>query len=161
MDRARETIFNWLAPHIIDAKCLDLFSGSGALGFEALSRGANHATLVDQNPAIIRALCANKKMLMSNSLPQDSDRQICTIVNSSAPVWLRKQEQRWNIIFLDPPFGGPLLGEILSILKTGNHTETDALIYLETPEPLHEDPDWIQVKTSRVGGTHLNLITPK
>jgi len=159
MDRARETLFNWLAPYIIDAKCLDLFAGSGALGFEALSRGADHATLVDQNPAIIRALHASKEMLLPNSPGQD--QHLCKIVNSSAPGWLRRQEQRWKIIFLDPPFRGALLEEILEILATGDYMENNALIYLESPEPLREDSNWTQIKHSKVGGTYLNLITPK
>ena len=157
MNRARETIFNWLAPHIDDAKCLDLFSGSGALGFEALSRGADHATFVEQNPAIIRALHANRKVLLPSSL----DQQRLTIIRASAPAWLSKQEQRWDIIFLDPPFGEPLLEETLQILTTGNYTQNDALIYLETPKPLYESSIWATMKSSKVGGTYLNLISLK
>jgi 16S rRNA (guanine966-N2)-methyltransferase len=161
MDRARETLFNWLAPHIHDAKCLDLFSGSGALGFEALSRGADHATLVDQNPAIIRALQANRKMLFSNPSQAQCSNEPCTIIQSSAPGWLHTQNQHWDIIFVDPPFTGPLMNQTLQILQTGDYTEKGALIYLETPQPLETMPGWNLIKNSKVGGTHLNLIALK
>jgi 16S rRNA (guanine966-N2)-methyltransferase len=159
MDRARETLFNWLAPHIHGAKCLDLFSGSGALGFEALSRGADHATLVDQNPAIIRALHANRKMLFSSTSEAQYIIDPCTIIQSSAPGWLHTQNQRWDIIFVDPPFIGPLVNQTLDILRAGDYTEKEALVYLETPQPLETLQGWDLVKNSKVGSTHLNLIT--
>lgn len=161
MDRARETLFNWLAPYIHDARCLDLFSGSGALGFEALSRGADHATLVDQNPAIIRALRANRKILFPNPSENESNIEPCSIIQSSAPRWLHTQNQRWDIIFVDPPFTGPLMKQTLNILQSGDYTEKEALIYLETPQPLETMQGWNLIKNSKVGSTHLNLVALK
>ncbi len=161
MDRARETLFNWLEPHIHHARCLDLFSGSGALGFEALSRGADHATLVDQNPAIIRALHASRNMLGSNPTDEQYLIESCTIIQSTAPDWLHTQDEHWDIIFVDPPFTGPLMNQTLDILRTGYYTTTDALIYLETPQPLETARGWNLIKNSKVGSTHLNLIALK
>jgi 16S rRNA (guanine966-N2)-methyltransferase len=99
-NRARETLFNWLAWHIDAARCLDLFAGSGALAFEALSRGAQHATLIDNDAQVVRALHKSRDQLGADN---------CTIVQSSALEFLRQATSVWDIVFLDPPFDGPLL----------------------------------------------------
>lgn len=159
MDRARETLFNWLASEITGARCLDLFAGSGALGFEALSRGADHATFVDQNPAIIRALRTNQEML---GITSAADTTAFNVVKASAPDWLRKQKVRWDIIFLDPPFDSTLLDQTLHILKNGLHTSENALVYVETPSALAiEEATWQLIKETRVGATYLTLLSLK
>ena len=158
MDRARETLFNWLAPQIYHATCLDLFAGSGALGFEALSRGADHATFVDQNLAIINALKANRQMLYASS---ERASPPCTITRSSAGKWLGSQKARWDIIFLDPPFEGGLLDQTLTTLSLGQNTYDHSLIYVETPQSFCEGSKWRVLKRARVGSTHLSLLLLK
>ncbi|MBV1906365.1 MAG: 16S rRNA (guanine(966)-N(2))-methyltransferase RsmD [Pseudomonadales bacterium] len=159
MDRARETLFNWLAPHIHGSNCLDLYAGSGALGFEALSRGANYATLIDQNPNIVRALQNNRKILLADTNDTTTDNTYCKIIRASTPKWLGQQSQRWDIIFLDPPFGSPLLAQTLKILNAGQNCHDDTLVYIETPHIFSELSDWQTYKSSKVGGTHLTLLS--
>ena len=142
-DRARETLFNWLAPHIEATRCLDLFAGSGALGFEALSRGAASATLIDDDPVVVRALQENALELGA----ADS-----TIVKSSALVYLKRCLDAWDIVFLDPPFGTGLLAQSLEILSAGPHLRQDSIVYLEFD--VRDPPDlahWQTTKLSRTG----------
>ena len=92
-DRVRETLFNWLSPVIIGAKCLDLFAGSGALGFEALSRGASKTVFVDSNNLVTQQLQYNQQLF------QCSDIEIHKM---SAEQYLQTTEKSFDIIFLDP-----------------------------------------------------------
>lgn len=107
-DRVRQVLFDWLSPLISGARCLDLFAGSGALGLEALSRGAAHCTFVDsgsqQVSDIHTALTSFKA----------SDR--ATVLRSDALSYLRYQPEAHDFIFLDPPFDTPLLAEVLPLL---------------------------------------------
>ena len=149
-DRARETVFNWLAPWLDGARCLDLFAGSGALGFEALSRGAAAVTLVDDDPVVIRALQANAKML---------DAVDCTIRKSSAIDFLRTDESLWDIVFLDPPFASRLLEQCLSILEDSPRLHQDSIVYVESS--IHDPPElgrWQTIKTTRTGDVQSALL---
>ena len=103
-DRLRETVFNWLAPQLPGAHVLDLFAGTGALAFEALSRGAETATLVEIDRAAARLLEQHRDVLQAAA----------TIVRGDALRWLASAaEQRWDVAFLDPPFGTELLARAL------------------------------------------------
>ena len=121
-DRVRETIFNWLMPYIGGACCLDLFSGSGALGLEALSRGASEVCFVDTSKKVIENL-----------------KQICKTVNTdrasfyhgSAESYLKNEPQAFDIVFLDPPYDLDLIPETSSLLQTGAWLKPGAWIYLE------------------------------
>ena len=103
LGRVRETLFNWLAGEIEGRDCLDLFAGSGALGFEALSRGARSAMLVDNNRAAAEALRRNAERLEAGN---------CAIRRQSALAFLKQRAQDWDIVFLDPPFAANLLGKL-------------------------------------------------
>jgi 16S rRNA (guanine966-N2)-methyltransferase len=149
-DRARETVFNWLAQWLDGARCLDLFAGSGALGFEALSRGAAAATLVDDDPAVIRAL-------------QESARAIgatdCTIRRASALDFLRGNERSWDIVFLDPPFDSRLLEQTLEALGDGAHLHDESIVYVESS--VHRPPllgRWRTMKSTRTGDVQSQLV---
>lgn len=122
-DRVRETLFNWLAADIAGARCLDLYAGSGALGLEALSRGAAHCDFVD---CASRALEDIDTHLVSL---QASDRGQCYAM--TAQRFLTGHTGPWNIVFLDPPFGEELLGAAVAGLDNGQLPE-GALIYIET-----------------------------
>lgn len=130
-DRVRETLFNWLATDVVGARCLDLFAGTGALGFEALSRGAKKVVFVDKFPPAIKALCESAVTL--NALEH------CEIVRESAVSYLeqiKNKESAFDIIFLDPPFATPLLLQSIDILSNSNLVRSGTLIYIEAPRPL-------------------------
>lgn len=122
-DMARETLFNWLAPHILDANCLDLFSGSGSLGFEALSRGAKHVVMVDAS-----AKCVGKLQENSELLQTDDAELICTKLPTGIA---RIPEQFFDIVFIDPPFYKNLLGPTCKELSLSNLLAPNAIIYAE------------------------------
>lgn len=150
-DRARETLFNWLAPQIEGARCLDLFAGSGALGFEALSRGAASATLVDDDPEVVRALHITRQMLEATN---------CTILKSSALSFLQRSTAPWDIVFLDPPFTTQLLDQCLATLAEGPHLHRHSIVYVESS--IHDPPElthWQTVKMSRTGEVRSLLVT--
>ena len=120
LDRIRETVFNWLATDIAGANCLDLFAGSGALGFEAISRGANSVELVDCSEKATQSL---NKNLVNLAIVN------AQISNLSAGQYLQGNTKQFDIVFLDPPFGKGLLDGVLEQLKP--HLAKNALIYVE------------------------------
>lgn len=129
-DRMRETLFNWLMPHLADARVLDLFAGSGALGLEALSRGATHAVLVESSRAAAACLQKNAAALQAN----------CEVVCAEAINWLQRPcSQPFDIVFIDPPFDAGLLPSTLELLVRGGWLAPDAAVYMEfsssTPAP--------------------------
>ena len=122
-ERIRETLFNWLAPHIHGARCLDLFAGTGALGLEALSRGAASAVFVERDAVAERRLRNNVELLGADT---------AEIVSGDARDFLRSNSAApFNIVFLDPPFAGNLLGETCRLLVDSRQLADGALIYLE------------------------------
>ncbi len=126
-DRIRETLFNWLAPDIQGAKVLDLFAGSGALGLEALSRGAEMAVLIEKHPQAASHLVAHLKTLSAENakvLSMDA-LQFLQQGNSGNP---------YNIVFIDPPFSADLWQPIVGLLDQAPWLAADAWIYVETPK---------------------------
>jgi 16S rRNA (guanine966-N2)-methyltransferase len=121
-DRVRETLFNWLSPVINGARCLDLFAGSGALGIEALSRGAADVVFVEQHPQVVRALYQNLKILQI-AQPQ--------IECADARRWLADQGKPFDIVLLDPPFGSALLNPVCRSLEQHGWLTENAWVYLE------------------------------
>jgi 16S rRNA (guanine966-N2)-methyltransferase len=122
-DRVRETIFNWLQPVIADSRCLDLFAGSGALGFEALSRGAAQVVLVDRDRQIVEQLRATATKLGTHQAE-------CIV--SDAQHFLAQTPSPFDIVFLDPPYASGVLTEICKRLSEG-WLAASALVYLEAP----------------------------
>jgi len=124
-DRVKETVFNWLMPYIQQAHCLDCFAGSGGLGFEALSRGAEKITLIELNKAAAKQLQQNQQLLKANNL---------TIINSDALNFLKtspeKITEKFDLVFLDPPFRKQLVEQSAQLLNQGWLAE-QALIYIE------------------------------
>jgi 16S rRNA (guanine966-N2)-methyltransferase len=151
-NRLRETLFNWLAPDIDGAVCLDLFAGSGALGFEALSRGAGAVTLIDSDAATVRALQRTRQLL---------DAGDCTIEHSSARGFLHRNSTHWDVVFLDPPFSASLLEETLALLRQGAHLADAALVYIEASvRELPELMGWQLYKSGRAGDVRAALLRP-
>jgi 16S rRNA (guanine966-N2)-methyltransferase len=122
-DRVRETLFNWLTPALPGARVLDLFAGTGVLGLEALSRGAAHATLVERDPGLARAL--------DETVARLSAREAATVQAQDALAWLRRAGTRFDIVFLDPPFAAGLWEQALASLPA--HLAPGAWVYVESP----------------------------
>lgn len=123
-DRVRETLFNWLQNDIIGARCLDLFAGSGALGLEALSRGAARSVLVENSKLVAQQLDTHLRTL------QCSDGIVVTM---DAQTFLERGpgDARYNIVFLDPPFEKGLIKHCIKLLEEKHWLAKNALIYLE------------------------------
>jgi 16S rRNA (guanine966-N2)-methyltransferase len=148
-DRVRVTLFNWLDRYIEGASCLDLFAGTGVLGFEALSRGARRAVLVESS----RALC--------EQLREDAARLEASgahIACMDAFAWLNANRESFDIVFLDPPFGTDLAAQSCAQILNSGHLARGGLIYVESgagfrpPEPLEIR------KQGRAGRVHYMLL---
>ncbi|NCF13920.1 MAG: 16S rRNA (guanine(966)-N(2))-methyltransferase RsmD [Gammaproteobacteria bacterium] len=151
-ERIRETLFNWLTPHLHGARCLDLYAGTGALGLEALSRGAASAVFVERDPVAERQLRKNIELLGAEN---------AEIIPSGALEFLRSAAPTpFDIIFLDPPYAGNLLGETCRLLADTHQLADDALIYLED-ERSRGEPDlprtWTVLKDKTAGKVRYML----
>ena len=125
-DRLRETLFNWLAPHIRHTNCLDLFAGTGALGIEALSREAKFVQFVETNPRAYAQIKQNLQILSCNN---------AAVANSTAENWCKSNtRQQFDLIFLDPPFDDDLWQKTIQILESQGLIAPEALVYIETPK---------------------------
>jgi len=124
-DRIRETLFNWLQPYIVGSCCLDLFAGSGALGFEALSRGAAKVTFVDSHPEVINHIYKTSQLFAIDS------NKIEMVLGRCPDQTLAFRNSPYDIVFLDPPFDTDRLDDIMFWLEAHHHLSNNALIYLE------------------------------
>ena len=157
-DRVRETLFNWLQHHIVGARCLDLFAGSGVLGIEALSRGAKQLVFVEQAVAAARGL---KQQLVRLGGQAKGE-----VIEMGAARFLRVPAQTFDIAFLDPPFGRDALAEYVPMLDAGNWLNVGGLVYLENEKtagapalPAH----WELLKSKAAGevGYHLARVNAR
>jgi 16S rRNA (guanine966-N2)-methyltransferase len=148
-DRVRETLFNWLAPVLPGARCLDLFAGSGALGLEALSRGAASADLIDNASAAVNQLRQNLQLL-------NTDRG--QVINASAEQWLPafnpQHDNRYDIIFLDPPFHKAMAGPCINGIEQQQLLNDNSWVYLEMAkdDALPKLPDRWYLHREKVAG---------
>ena len=123
-DRAKETLFSWLQFEIQNKTCLDLFSGTGGLGFEALSRGASHVTFVEKDKNLFKNILKNIDHLEYQSKSN--------VTCSAALKWMQTNKRKFDIIFLDPPFDQVNYESLLSAIRAQDLLATDGKIYLET-----------------------------
>jgi 16S rRNA (guanine966-N2)-methyltransferase len=147
-DRVRETLFNWLREHVEGARCLDLYAGTGALGLEALSRGAREAVLVERDRALAEALDANARVLAAHA----------RIVVAEAEHFIRRSTDPFDIVFLDPPYSvdlEPIVARLPPLLRT------NGLIYVERSArdglPETQNLEWR--KTASAGAVRFGLAT--
>lgn len=148
-DRIRETLFNWLMTDIRGISCLDAFAGSGALGFEALSRGAEKVVMVEQARIANQNLLEQKKRLGSTKVD---------IIQDSALNYLKKSNKAFDLIFLDPPFTKNYLPECLKIIETSNILKPTGLLYVESGEFLELNPKyWAPRKQKKTGQVYYGL----
>lgn len=150
-DRVRETLFNWLQAMIADASCLDLFAGSGALGLEALSRGALKVCFIEQSSIVVESL---RKVIKS------LDVHNATILQGQALEVLGCIKETFNVVFLDPPFKSDLLYSSCNYLEAHHLLASTAYIYLEAEQKLQIDllpPNWTLLKQKKAGHVYYHL----
>ena len=151
-ERIRETLFNWLAPYIHRARCLDLFAGTGALGLEALSRGANEVVFVEKSPLAAKTLRANAGLLEADGVDV---RQL------DALEFLRSgDDSAFDIVFLYPPFAADMLGDLCRLLDKAALVRSGSLVYLEDDrarEPVALPEGWSLLKSKTAGNVRYSL----
>ena len=150
-DRVRETLFNWLQPVIAGARCLDLFAGSGALGFEAASRGASEVLLIEHSESVIRVLAANARTLGTSRVK---------VRRAEALHWLSGSAEPFDIVFLDPPFDKNQLGPSCNLLSGKGWLAPRALVYLEAPLNrafVALPSDWSLIRDKQAGQVRFAL----
>jgi 16S rRNA (guanine966-N2)-methyltransferase len=146
-DRVRETLFNWLGQRLDGLACLDLFAGSGALGFEAASRGAARVVMVERERSVVAALRESANELGAESVE---------IVAGDALPWLERAGERFDVVFLDPPFASDLalkaLGKLERVLQPG------ARVYVESAQSLVLPAPWRTLREDRAGAVRYALF---
>jgi 16S rRNA (guanine966-N2)-methyltransferase len=153
-DRVRETLFNWWQYTIIGKRCLDLFAGSGALGFEALSRGASVVVALETDSGVASSLRSNAKLLGTDTL---------TVMQHDALQWLAQPAtQQFDLAFVDPPFAANLHERCCELLQQNGWLAPGAQIYLEAGNDLGEltlPCAWQLIRQKRAGDVHYGLAT--
>ena len=150
-DRVRETLFNWLMDRLTGARCLDLFAGSGALGLEALSRGAAEVVFLDRERAALDAIRSHLELLKARG---------GTLVQADALAWLESTAAPFDVVFLDPPFDAGLLPRLCELLEQGRWLKPGAFVYMEYPaeSPPETPAHWSLWRESRAGRVGFRLM---
>jgi 16S rRNA (guanine966-N2)-methyltransferase len=151
-NRVRETLFNWLMPFIQGAHCLDLFAGSGVLGFEALSRGAIHVVMVDQSRKVQQLLQEELTLFKAEN---------AEIYCANVPSGLKKPARLFDIVFLDPPYQENLLLPTCFFLEENHFLASEAYIYLESATNLQQNDlpaGWEIIKSKKAGHVAYHLV---
>ena len=150
-DRVRETLFNWLGQDLTGMHCLDLFAGSGVLGFEAASRGAASAVLVERNPRVVSILRRNAALLDAEG------RLVVTGADALEFAALAtRREQRFDLVFLDPPYRQDWLTRLWSLLPA--LTAVGGWLYVEAESAITAREPWQMVRQGKAGQVHYHLL---
>lgn len=152
-DRVRETLFNWLAPRVVGARCLDLFAGSGALGLESLSRGAGHVTFVERDSAAVRELRTRLSEWGATGAQVEQGDAMSFLGGAGDP---------YDIVFLDPPFDSGAVTVAARLLEEGHWLTPGALIYVECAARSGLPalpPSWLATKAKQAGEVGYHLLT--
>ncbi|MFC3532539.1 16S rRNA (guanine(966)-N(2))-methyltransferase RsmD [Vogesella facilis] len=145
-DRVRETLFNWLGQELDGLRCLDLFAGSGALGFEAASRGAKEVVLVEKVRAVADTLHRNVQLLGATQIQ---------VLNQDASAYLSAGQGQFDVIFVDPPYASALLAQVLPLLPA--RLAAGGRVYVETAAA-REFAGWEVLRSIRAGLVHGYLL---
>jgi len=148
-DRVRETLFNWLGQRLDGLDCLDLFAGSGALGFEALSRGAARVVMLERDRRVAAALRESARVLGAES---------AQVVETDAMAWLDRTGERFDVAFVDPPYASELAAKALA--KLPPRLNAGARVYVEAREALAVGLPWRVLREDRAGAVRYALLQP-
>jgi len=146
-DRVRETLFNWLGQWLDGQSCLDLFAGTGALGFEAASRGAARVVMVESDRTAFDALQATRQTIGAASIE---------VVFGDALAYLAREGERFDVVFLDPPFRQNALPAVFE--RLGRRLKSGARVYAESDEPIAPGAAWQELKRDRAGQVSYQLF---
>ena len=146
-DRVRETLFNWLGQSLEGLACLDLFAGSGALGFEAASRGAARVVLVEKDHAAVAELERNRAALEAAQV---------SVIRGDAAAFLEGERGQFDVVFLDPPFRQNAVPAILEMLPP--RLNADARVYVESNAPVEVARPWSELKRAKAGQVSYQLL---
>jgi 16S rRNA (guanine(966)-N(2))-methyltransferase RsmD len=146
-DRVRETLFNWLGQDLTGAACLDLFAGSGALGFEAASRGARRVVMVERDPVIFRSLAAAREALAADAVE---------LVRADALEFLGTDSGVYDVVFLDPPFDAGYWPRLAPLLPP--RLAPGGMVYHESAHCPETSPEWQIRRRGRAGKVSYQLL---
>ena len=146
-DRVRETLFNWLGQDLTGLTCLDLFAGSGVLGLEAASRGAQLVVMVERDPIAFKALRENANLLQASGVE---------LVRTDALEFLTSDARVYDVVFLDPPYA--LSDRELLLTRVRQRLAPGAMVYSEWPGPANVGAGWEVVRDDRAGAVHYRLL---
>ena len=150
-DRVRETLFNWLGQDLTSKICLDLFTGSGGLAFEAVSRNAQKVVCVEHDSNVVCDLRKNQQLLRAENLD---------IIHGSALNYLQQTPAKFDVIFLDPPYSSDLLMQSLHLITRYSVLANHGIIYVEYQKS-PDLADYLVLKQGRAGAVNYALIIPK
>ena len=146
-DRVRETLFNWLGQDLTGRHCLDLFAGSGALGFEAASRGAQRVVMIERDPVVFRALAASRSRLAAGAVE---------LTRGDALEFLRADSGVYDVVFLDPPFDAGYWPRVAPLLAP--RLAREALVYYESGGRAESLPGWEIHRYGKAGQVSYHLL---
>ena len=150
-ERVRQTVFNWLGQDLTGQTCLDLFAGTGVMGFESLSRGATSVTLVEKSLPAYKALLDNKQLLKADK---------ALVLHQDAIAFLQTNQQKFHVIYLDPPYNQQWLVKILPLLAS--HLTAEGVVYAEAEFAIDVNTDfvsgWQVAKQSKAGNVFYHLL---
>lgn len=146
-ERVRITVFNWLGQDLTGKTCLDLFAGTGAFGFEALSRNAKSVTMIENSSIAFKSLQQNQALLQA---------QNCQILHMDALQFLATNTQKFDVIFCDPPYNKGWINKILPILN--QHLSENGVIYVEAEFEIKSDENWQVTKQNKAGNVFYHLL---
>ena len=150
-ERVRITVFNWLGQDLTGKTCLDLFAGTGAFGFEALSRNAKSVTMIENSPTAYNALLQNQTMLKAEN---------CQILQQDALLFLAQNKQmptqKYDIIFCDPPYNKNWLDKLLPVLN--QQLSKDGMLYVEAEFKIQSSDNWQVSKQDKAGNVYYHLL---
>lgn len=147
-DRVRETLFNWLGQDLDGWRCLDLFAGSGALGFEAASRGAAEVVMIEKSPRVLAALQENHELLHKPPSVR--------IVRGDALQYLASVTTGFDLVFVDPPYRKDWIARLTPLLPAA--LNEDAALYVEAEYEIDSLGDWRTVRHGKAGEVHFHLL---
>lgn len=147
LDRVKETVFNWLGQDLTGLTCLDLFAGSGSLGFEAISRNAKQVIMIERNPKVAKQLEANRQLLRADN---------CQIINNDALNYLNSSQMKFDIVFVDPPYDSNLLQQSLPLIC--DKLNINGLVYIEFRDAVDLEK-FVIYKQAKAGVVNYALLT--